>query len=96
LTVGIWHIKYSGLNYFRIKTNTDVLKPEYVINAVPLIETAYDSRIFYIRSVGWTYSVYSYIELFTNDNLTNPIPMGFETYTMIQLAEVIPFKFGWI
>jgi hypothetical protein len=51
--------------------------------------------IFYIRgSVGWTYSVYSY-GLFTNDNLTNPIPMGFETYTMIQLAEVIPFKFGY-
>jgi hypothetical protein len=60
---GIWHIKYSGLNYFRIKTNTDVLKPEYVINAVPLIETAYDSHYFYIRgSVGWTYSVYSYID----------------------------------
>lgn len=85
---GIWHIKYSGLNYFRIKGNTDVLKPEYVINGVPLMETGYDSNYFFIHgNVTWKYPVYSYLGLFTNNNLTNPIPIGFETYTMMQLVE---------
>jgi hypothetical protein len=85
---GIWHIKYSGLHYFRIKGNTDVLKPEYVVNGVPLMETAYDSNYFYIPgSLTWTYPVYSYLGLFTDNNLTKPIPIGFETYTMIQLVE---------
>lgn len=85
---GIWHIKYSGLNYFRIKGNTDVLKPEYVINGVPLMETGYDSNYFFMPgNVTWKYPVYSYLGLFSNNNLTNPIPIGFETYTMIQLVE---------
>ncbi len=85
---GIWHIKYSGLNYFRIKGNTDILKPEYVINGVPLMETGYDSNYFFVPgNVTWKYPVYSFLGLFTNNNLTNPIPIGFETYTMIQLVE---------
>lgn len=85
---GIWHIKYSGLNYFRIKGNTDVLKPEYVINGVPLIETGYDSNYFYIPgNVTWTYPVYSFLGLYTNNNLSNPIPIGFQTYTITQLIE---------
>lgn len=87
-TQGIWHIKYSGLNYFRIKGNTDVLKPEYVINGVPLMETGYDSNYFYIPgSVTWTYPVYSFLGLYTNNNLSNPIPIGFQTYTIVQLVE---------
>lgn len=85
---GVWHIKYSGLNYFRIKGNAAFLKPEYIINGVPLMETAYDSNYFYIPgNVTWTYPVYSYLGLFSNNNLTKPIPIGFETYTMIQLVE---------
>lgn len=85
---GTWHIKYSGLNYFRIKGNTDVLKPEYVINGVPLMETGYDSNYFFVPgNVPWKYPVYSFLGLFTNNNLTNPMPIGFETYTMIQLVE---------
>lgn len=57
---GIWHIKYSGLNYFRIKGNTDVLKPEYIINGVPLMETGYDSNYFFVPgNVTWKYPVYS-------------------------------------
>jgi len=85
---GIWHIKYSGLNYFRIKGNTDVLKPEYVINGVPLMETGYDSNYFFVPgNVTWKYPVYSFLGLYTNNNLTNPIPIGFETYTMLQLVE---------
>jgi hypothetical protein len=85
---GMWHIKYSGLNYFRIKGNTDILKPEYVINGVPLMETGYDSNYFFILgNVTWKYPVYSFLGLFTNNNLTNPISIGFETYTMMQLVE---------
>jgi hypothetical protein len=87
-TQGIWHIKYSGLHYFRIRGNTDILKPEYVINGVPLMETGYDSNYFFIPgNVTWKYQVYSFLGLFTNNNLTKPIPIGLKTYTMIQLVE---------
>jgi hypothetical protein len=84
----IWHIKYSGLNYFRIKGNTDILTSEYVINGVPLMETGYDSNYFYIPgSVVWKYPVYSYLGLFINNNLTRPIPVGYQTYTIQQLVD---------
>lgn len=83
---GIWHIKHSGLNYFRIKGNTDPLISEYLINGVPQIETGYDSNYFYIPGqVTWTYPVYSYLGLFTNNNLSHPIPIGTQTYTLPQL-----------
>lgn len=35
----------------------------------------------------WIFPVYSFLGLFTNNNLTNPIPIGFETYTIVQLVE---------
>jgi len=45
---GTWHIKYSGINYFRILGELDTLNKAYVINGIPLIETGYDSNYFYI------------------------------------------------
>lgn len=85
---GIWHIKYSGLNYFRVKGVLDPLISDFVINEVPLIETSYDSNYFFIPGqVTWSYPVYSFLGLFTNNNLINSIPIGFETYTIPQLVE---------
>ena len=84
---GLWHVKYSGFNYFRIKGITDELNQEYIINGVPLMETAYDSNYFFIPGiVSWTYPVYSYLGLFSNNNLTKPIPVGYTTYTLPQLV----------
>jgi hypothetical protein len=84
---GVWHIKYSGLNYFRIKGITDPLISMYHINGVPQIVTGYDSNYFYTpQGITWTYPVYSYLGVFSNNNLTNPILIGTQTYTLPQLV----------
>ena len=85
---GTWHIKHSGLNYFRILGETDTLVRTYVINGIPLIETGYDSNYFYIPgNVTWTYPVYSFLGLYTDNNLKKPIPVGTKTYTITQLTD---------
>jgi hypothetical protein len=84
---GIWHVKHSGLNYFRIKGTTDPLVDSYIVNGVPLMETGYDSNYFYVPGqVTWTYPVYSYLGLYINNNLSQPIPVGTQTYTLPQLV----------
>ena len=89
-TNGVWHIKYSGLDYFRISGDLTPLKPEYVVNGVPLIETNYDSNYFYIpNQISWTYPVYSYLGLLNNKILTQSIPVGYQSYTLPQILEEI-------
>lgn len=84
---GIWHIKHSGLNYFRVKGDTDELVSDYIVNNVPLIETGYDSNYFYVPGqITWTYPVYSYLGLYINNNLSQPIPVGTQTVTLPQLV----------
>ena len=84
---GIWHVKHSGLNYFRIKGTTDPLVASYIVNGVPLMETGYDSNYFYVPGqVTWTYPVYSYLGLYINNNLSQPIPVGTQTVTLPQLV----------
>jgi hypothetical protein len=83
-----WNIKYSGLNYFRILGEASILHPAYVINGVPLIETGYDSNFFYVAgNITWVYPLYSYLGLFSNGNLTRPIPFATGTYTIRQLTD---------
>jgi hypothetical protein len=85
-TQGVWHVKYSGLNYFTLKGNTDPLTQEYIINGVPLMETAYDSNFFFTTpNVQWTYPVYSFLGLFSNNNLNTAIPYGYITQTIPQI-----------
>jgi hypothetical protein len=84
---GIWHVKHSGLNYFRINGTTDPLVASYIVNGVPLMETGYDSNYFYVPGqVTWTYPVYSYLGLYINNNLSQPIPIGSQTVTLPQLV----------
>lgn len=84
---GLWLIKYSGLNYFRILCQTDPIIDKYLISNVPSIFTAFDSNFFYILSlVTWTYPVYSYQGLFFNKNMNKAIPVRFQTYTFPQLV----------
>lgn len=84
---GVWHVKYSGLHYFRIKGQTDPLIAKYHINGVPQIEVGYDSNYFYTPTgITWTFPLYSYLGVFSNNNLTNPIPIGYDTYTLPQIV----------
>lgn len=85
---GVWHVEYSGLNYFTIRGTIPTLHPQYVINRVPLIEVAFDSDYFYIPGiVSWRYAVYSYRGDFADRLLTTPIPVGFQTFTFPQLIK---------
>ena len=87
---GVWHIKYSGLNYFRIKGQTSIIKNQYLINGVPSIITSFDSNYFYIpNQVTWTYPVYSFLGLFSNNNLSQAILIGNQTYTLPQIINNI-------
>ena len=83
---GTWHIKYSGKTYFTLKGSTDQLMPDYVVNGTPLIETGYDSNFFFTTdNVQWTYPLYSYKGLFSNNTLTTAIPYVYVTKTIPQI-----------
>lgn len=85
---GVWHIKHAGLNYFTIKGNLSELDSHYVINGVPLVVTAYDSNFFYtLGNVIWTYPVYSFLGLWSSNQMNTPIPYGASTYTFPQLVQ---------
>jgi hypothetical protein len=83
---GVWHIKYSGHNYFTLKGITDKLNSDNIVNGVPLIETGYDSDLFFTpTNVQWTYPVYSFLGLCTNSTLSQSIPVGYQTLTLPQI-----------
>ena len=84
----VWHIKHAGLNYFTVKGNLSPLDPHYIINGVPLVVTAYDSNFFYtLGNVIWTYPVYSFLGLWSSNQMNTPIPIGTQTYTFPQLVQ---------
>jgi hypothetical protein len=83
---GVWHIKHAGLNYFTVKGDVNELDPHYVINGIPLVSVGFDSNFFYIPgNVIWTYPVYSYLGLWSSNQMNTPIPIGTQTYTFPQL-----------
>jgi hypothetical protein len=83
---GVWHIKHAGLNYFTVKGDVNELDPHYVINGVPLVSVGFDSNFFYTPgNVIWTYPVYSYLGLWSSNQMNTPIPVGTQTYTFPQL-----------
>lgn len=85
---GVWHIKHAGLNYFTVKGQLSALDPHYVINNVPLDITSFDSNFFYLPgNVIWTYPVYSYLGLWSSNQMNTPIPIGTQTYTFLQLSQ---------
>lgn len=82
----VWHVKYSGYKYFTVKGVADQLSPDYVVNGVPLIETGYDSDFFFTpENIQWTYPVYSFLGLFSNNVLTTAIPYRYMTLTLPQI-----------
>ena len=85
-TQGVWHIKHAGLNYFTLKGKVNELDPHYVINGVPLVSVGFDSNMFYTPgSVIWTYPVYSFLGLWSSNQMNTPIAVGTQSYTFPQL-----------
>jgi len=83
---GVWHIKHAGLNYFTVKGDVNELDPHYVINGIPLVSVGFDSNFFYTPgNVIWTYPVYSYLGLWSSNQMNTPIAIGTQTYTFPQL-----------
>jgi hypothetical protein len=90
-TNGYWHIEHYGLNYFTIEGELDELHPDYVINGVPLIEVGYDSDYWVaFDSITFTIPVYSFLSWFTDEEFENPISIGDTTYTLTDIAQILP------
>ena len=88
---GYWHIEHQGINYFTIQGNIDELHSEYIINGVPLVETAYDSNYWvWINNITFTVPLYSILGYFTSGNFTTPISIGNLTYTIEDMANNFP------
>ena len=84
----VWHIKHANLDYFTVKGKVKELDPHYVINGVPLVETGFDSNFFYtLGNVIWTYPVYSFLGLWSSNQMNTPIAVGTQTYTFPQLVQ---------
>jgi hypothetical protein len=84
---GVWHIKHAGLNYFTVKGQLTPLDPSREINNVPDVVTCFDSNFFYLPgNIVWTYPVYSYLGLWSSNQMNTPIAIGTQTYTFPQLA----------
>lgn len=88
---GYWHITHQGIQYFTIKGNLDLLNPEYVVNGVPLVETTFDSDYWvWINNITFTVPLYNVLGFFSDNNFTNPIPVGNLTYTIEDMAQIFP------
>lgn len=84
---GVWHIKHAGLNYFTVKGQLTPLDPSKEINNVADVVTCFDSNFFYLPgNVVWTYPVYSYLGLWSSNQMNTPIAIGTQTYTFPQLS----------
>jgi hypothetical protein len=80
--------KYSGYKYFTVKGIADKLNTENIVNGTPLIETGFDSDLFFTpENIQWTYPVYSFLGLTSNNTLTTAIPYGFQTLTLPQILD---------
>lgn len=85
---GVWHIKHGDLDYFTVKGTVNELDPHYVINGVPLVSVGFDSNFFYtMGNVVITYPVYSYLGLWSSNQMNTPIAVGTQTYTFPQLIQ---------
>ena len=85
-----WHITHPGFNYFTIKGELDELEDDYVVNGVPLIETAYDSNYWIaFDSLTFTVPTYSVLSWFTDNEFNTPLPVGTYTYTLTDIVQIM-------
>ena len=84
---GFYEIGWEGLNYFQITE----LHPQYVINGVPLVSAGFDSDYWIlIDTIRFTTPMYSYLGWFNDNNFNNPISVGNNTYTMVEMSKNHP------
>lgn len=91
---GYWHIVYEGYRYFTIKGEISELKPEYVVNDIPLIETRWDSDYWvWFDDVTFVIPQYSPFGLFTDPQFTTPIPVANQMISVCFLERIAdPFN----
>ena len=90
-TDGYWRVKHVGVNYFTIQGKLDELDPYYVINKVPLVETAFDSDYWVVfDTLKWTSPMYSVLSWFSDGEYQTPISIGNVTYTLEDIADIFP------
>jgi hypothetical protein len=85
---GYWHVPFLGYNYFTIRGNLTPMNPQYEVNDVPLVETAFDSDYWIlIDTIHFITPMYSYLGWFSDNNFQNPIPIGNHEYDITYLAD---------
>jgi len=90
-TNGYFHIEHQGINYFTVQGQLDELHSDYIVNGIPLVETAYDSDYWiWVNGITFTVPLYSILGYFTSGNYGNPIPIGNITYTIEDMANNHP------
>ena len=88
---GYYEVKWDGLNYFQVKGQLTLLREQYIINDVPLVEANFDSDYWVVfDSIMFQTPMYSYLGWFNNNSLNTPIPFGTYTYTMTDLIDLHP------
>ncbi|MDB4378334.1 hypothetical protein N9Z41_01050 [bacterium] len=86
---GYWHLFHMGVNYFTIDGVLDEMLPEYYINKVPSVETAYDSNYWiWIQNFRFTVPLYSFLGYFSGGGYNTPIPIDNKSYTITDMAEL--------
>lgn len=77
---GYWHLKYSGLSYFQIEGKLSQLKPEFVVNGVPLIETTFDSDLWFVAdTLAFKINLFSPFGDYSDRSFRYPIAKGSRT-----------------
>jgi hypothetical protein len=88
---GYWHVKWFGPNYFTVNCKLAELKPEYIVNKVPLVECNFDSDYWIIfDTLKYTTPMYSYLGWFNDKQFNNPIAIGNYTYTLKDVSNIHP------
>lgn len=85
---GYWHIKYWGPKYFTIVGKLDQLHPKYVVNDVPLVETAFDSNYWVaFDDLSFTIPLYSPFGLQTQTG--TKIPVKNKIFNIGEIAKLM-------
>lgn len=81
---GYWHINYWGPKYFTIVGKLDELHPKYVVNDIPLVETAFDSNYWVaFDDLSFTIPLYSAFGLQTQTGTKIPVKN-----TVLNIGEI--------
>jgi hypothetical protein len=81
------HIEWRGIKYFTLMSDMSDLHPSYLINGVPMVAVGYDSDTWVLFDT-LTFHVPMYNILGNTDSYNNPISVGNDTISLIDLAQL--------